>query len=143
MVDEATDIPPDTSPNDTSPGADAAGSAPLDSVLCQVFRSPRREGMYLYVDRGEGLARVPEALLQRFGVPEPALVFRLDGERRLARASARDVLNALAEQGFYLQMPPVPGAVTEDGAPGVRPGTPAQSPASPASASIEREDPSC
>lgn len=85
------------------------------AVICQVFRSPRRDGMYLYVDRAEGLARVPEALLKTFGSPEHALVLRLDGRRRLANADARAVLDALAEQGFYLQMPPSPMSVGESG----------------------------
>ena len=78
------------------------------AVVCEVFRSPRREGMYLYVDRTEGLARVPEALLTNFGTPQSALVLRLDAQRRLANADAKAVLEALAERGFYLQMPPSP-----------------------------------
>ena len=74
--------------------------------LVQVFRSARREGMYLIVDRAQGLAEVPEALLERFGRPEPSLVFVLDAERRLARAQAPAVLAAIEAQGFFLQMPP-------------------------------------
>jgi len=90
-------------------GVEAENSAAI--VLCEVFRSPRREGMYLYVERSEGLAHVPEALLKVFGTPESALVFRLTPDRPLARASAPAVLEELRERGFYLQMPPVPGAV--------------------------------
>jgi uncharacterized protein YcgL (UPF0745 family) len=85
------------------------------TVLCEVFRSPRREGLYLYVRRDEGLARVPEALLASFGTPQSALVFRLSEDRRLARVSAGEVLAALRERGFYLQLPPAPeGGGTED-----------------------------
>lgn len=76
------------------------------AVLCEVFRSPRREGLYLYVRRERGLAQVPEALLASFGKPESALVFRLSEDRRLARVAASDVLAALEERGYYLQMPP-------------------------------------
>ena len=78
----------------------------MRTVLCEVFRSPRREGMYLYVDKSEGLGRVPEELLAAFGPPQSALVFRLDAGRRLARVPAQTVLDALADKGFYLQMPP-------------------------------------
>lgn len=74
--------------------------------LVQVFRSARREGMYLIVDRARGLADVPEALLGQFGRAEPSLVFRLHAERRLAYAEAPAVLEAIERQGFYLQMPP-------------------------------------
>lgn len=75
-------------------------------TLCEVFRSPRREGMYLYVDRQEGLARVPETLLKAFGKPEKALLLKLDRERKLARADAAEVLRAIEIDGYYLQMPP-------------------------------------
>lgn len=66
--------------------------------------------MYLFVDKQEGLARVPESLLQRFGKPESALLLMLSPERTLARADASRVLEAIAGQGFYLQMPPLPDA---------------------------------
>ncbi|MFB3105055.1 MAG: YcgL domain-containing protein, partial [Pseudomonadales bacterium] len=34
-----------------------------------IYRSSKRDGMYLYVDRDELLSRVPEELLKRFGRP--------------------------------------------------------------------------
>jgi uncharacterized protein YcgL (UPF0745 family) len=74
--------------------------------LCQVYKSPRREEMYLYVDRGRGLADVPEQLLAQFGEPQPLMTLLLTPERKLARADAGGVLRRIAEQGFYLQMPP-------------------------------------
>ncbi len=77
-------------------------------MICQVFRSPRKDQMYLYVSKAEGLARVPESLLAQFGEPEPVMLLKLDGERRLARADAGKVLEQIREQGYYLQMPPGP-----------------------------------
>lgn len=76
--------------------------------ICTVYRSPRREGMYLLVDRSEGLARVPEALLERFGTPQESMTLVLTPERRLARADTAEVLQAIGERGYYLQMPPLP-----------------------------------
>ena len=76
--------------------------------LVQVFRSSRREGAYLYVALNEGLARVPDALLAQFGTPEPALRLKLTAARKLAQASAGDVLSAIGAQGYYLQLPPSP-----------------------------------
>lgn len=75
-------------------------------LICQIYRSPRKEGMYLYVDKQEGTERVPDALLTQFGVPEEAFTLLLSPERKLARADAAEVLNAIDEHGFYLQMPP-------------------------------------
>ena len=76
------------------------------SVLCQVFKSPHKEEMYLYVEKSRGLVDVPEALLARFGEPQPVMMVMLDPERKLARANTAEVLVDIAEQGFYLQMPP-------------------------------------
>lgn len=75
-------------------------------MLCEVFRSARRDEMYLYVDKQRGLVDVPEPLLERFGAPLPALTLILTPDRPLARVSAADVMAAIAKQGFYLQMPP-------------------------------------
>lgn len=82
-------------------------------VLCEIFRSPKEEGMYLYVKRQEGLERVPEDLLKRFGKPQSAMVLALTPERKLARTSAERVLACLEEPGYYLQMPPSPHADAE------------------------------
>lgn len=76
------------------------------SILVKVYRSPRQQEMYLYVAADDDLARVPEALLKRFGPPVEALSVELTPERKLARAAAGDVLKNIAESGYYLQMPP-------------------------------------
>jgi uncharacterized protein YcgL (UPF0745 family) len=70
-----------------------------------VFRSTRREGTYLYVERGTDLATLPPALLKVFGAPESVLTFKLHEQRKLAQAIASEVLQAIAAQGFYLQTP--------------------------------------
>lgn len=75
-------------------------------MLCQVYKSPRKDQMYLYVEKSVGLAQVPKPLLHRFGEPEEVMMLLLDGKRSLARADAAEVALAIREQGFYLQMPP-------------------------------------
>jgi uncharacterized protein YcgL (UPF0745 family) len=78
-------------------------------VLCQVFRSSSQQEMYLYVEKAKGLVDVPEVLLTKFGEPESVMLLMLDSERKLARADVAEVLAKIAEQGFYLQMPPTMG----------------------------------
>jgi uncharacterized protein YcgL (UPF0745 family) len=75
-------------------------------IICQIYRSPKEEGMYLYVKKEEGLAKVPEALLALFGKPQPAMVILLTPDKKLARVSAEKVAENLDTQGYYLQMPP-------------------------------------
>jgi uncharacterized protein YcgL (UPF0745 family) len=62
--------------------------------------------MYLYVKRQEGLERVPEQLLTAFGTPQSVMVFLLEPSRKLARVNTPEVINALEEQGYFMQMPP-------------------------------------
>ena len=77
-----------------------------ERLICEVFKSSRKEEMYLYVDKRRGLADVPEGLLERFGTPVSTMTLMLTPDRTLARAKAADVLAAIRDQGFYFQMPP-------------------------------------
>lgn len=72
----------------------------------RVYRSTRKQEMYLYVDAGDDLAHVPGELLERFGPPMEALSLMLSADRPLARADAARVLASIEEEGYYLQMPP-------------------------------------
>ncbi|XKE44140.1 YcgL domain-containing protein [Halomonas organivorans] len=75
-------------------------------LLCEIYKSSRKDEMYLYVDKRRGLEDVPEALLERFGQPVSALTLILTPDKPLARAKAAEVMAAIEEKGFYLQMPP-------------------------------------
>lgn len=75
-------------------------------LLCEIYRSPCKDEMYLYVDKRQGLTDVPEPLLKQFGTPQPVMTLILHPERTLARANVQEVISAIREQGFYLQMPP-------------------------------------
>lgn len=77
-------------------------------MLTQVYKSPRKVEMYLYVEKQRGLDAVPEALLLSFGEPEPIMLLMLDEERKLARVDATEVRKSLLEQGYFLQLPPTP-----------------------------------
>lgn len=76
------------------------------SLLCQVFRSAKKQEMYLYVDKSRGVEDVPDALLAQFGELAPVMTLLLTPERKLARADTEVVLANIQDQGFYLQMPP-------------------------------------
>lgn len=76
--------------------------------LVSIFRSSRKEELYLYVDRQKGLDGVPEELLERFGKPTLVMHLMLDGERKLARVQASEVLKSIAARGYFVQLPPPP-----------------------------------
>ncbi|MDX1588597.1 MAG: YcgL domain-containing protein [Oleiphilaceae bacterium] len=77
-----------------------------DQRFCRIYRSSKKEGMYLFVDKDEDLSRVPESLMKTFGRPQHAMDLLLRPERKLARANVAEVMQALDEPGYYLQMPP-------------------------------------
>jgi uncharacterized protein YcgL (UPF0745 family) len=74
--------------------------------ICSIYRSPRKNEMYLYVLKSDALERVPVELLSAFGKPQHAFNLVLTPERALAREDIHAVLANLEKQGYHLQMPP-------------------------------------
>lgn len=77
-------------------------------MLCAIYKSVKKEGMYLYVAKCDQFDDVPEELRQIFGKPQFVMLFNLAGEKRLQRVDNQEVQQAIETQGFYLQMPPPP-----------------------------------
>ncbi|WP_275288687.1 YcgL domain-containing protein [Halomonas elongata] len=75
-------------------------------LFCEVFKSSHKDEMYLFVDKRAGLTEVPDALLERFGKPIPAMSLLLTEEKVLARTTGAAIMAAIEEKGYYLQMPP-------------------------------------
>jgi uncharacterized protein YcgL (UPF0745 family) len=76
------------------------------SEPCKVYRSGKRDDTYLYVAHGRDFDDLPDTLRQAFGEPQFVMHLQLGPERRLARVEVEQVLAALAEQGYFLQLPP-------------------------------------
>lgn len=74
--------------------------------ICSIYKSPRKNEMYLYVLKADALKRVPEGLLAVFGPPAHAFDLVLSPERKLSREDIATVLENLDKQGYHLQMPP-------------------------------------
>jgi len=77
-------------------------------IKCQIYRSSRQEGMYLYVHPQTILNDLPSELLKSFGQLQPVMELELSPGRRLARENLSVVMKNLVTQGFHLQMPPDP-----------------------------------
>jgi len=75
-------------------------------MKCFVYKSNKKADSYIYVNQKDNFEEIPEQLLQLFGEPEFTLEFDLTEDRKLALADARQVIQSLSEQGYYLQMPP-------------------------------------
>ena len=70
--------------------------------LVEIFRSPRKQEMYLYVDKHSGCAEVPDVLLTQFGEPEWVMTLLLTPQRKLARADADDPGGARRRGGRFV-----------------------------------------
>lgn len=75
-------------------------------LICAVYKSPKKDEMYLYVDKKKGLTDVPDELQEVFGEPIEVMTLLITPEKKLARTDGAKVMAAIAEKGFYLQMPP-------------------------------------
>ena len=104
-------------------------------MICDIYRSSKRDEMYLYVARsnqqgasqanadGDNTAdpfeNVPESMQKAFGRATFVMQLELTQERKLARVSTMRVLDALQTQGYFVQMPPDglinPNAVAPEG----------------------------
>ena len=81
--------------------------------VIEIFKGHKKEEMYLYVEQKSGLKSVPDDLLATFGQTESVMVLLLTKDKKLARVTASDVLAAIEDQGYFLQMPPPPEALAE------------------------------
>ncbi len=77
-----------------------------DTLPCSIYKSPKRDRLYLFITRKDDFSVVPEALLASFGKPQFVMQVKLHPGRKLAISDVGEVLAALREKGFYLQMPP-------------------------------------
>lgn len=75
-------------------------------IICSIYKSPRKDEMYLYVDKKDLLKRVPDALVEMFGTPLHLMDMPIMNGRKLARVDVDKMLEGIKEKGFYLQMPP-------------------------------------
>lgn len=78
----------------------------MQAIEVSAFRSPKKDELYLFVPKEEGLDKLPKELLTMFGEPTHVMDFELTPERKMAREDAKEVYDAIQSKGFYMQMPP-------------------------------------
>lgn len=75
-------------------------------IICSIYKSPRKDEMYLYVNKSDLLKRVPDVLIEMFGKPAHLMDMPIMPGRTLARVDVKKMLEGIKIKGFYLQMPP-------------------------------------
>ncbi|MDW6003619.1 YcgL domain-containing protein [Vibrio mangrovi] len=81
-------------------------------MLCSIYKSAKKEGAYLYIEKKDDFSKVPEALLQMFGRPVLVMIMNLEG-KTLANVDIEKVKTSLKDDGFFLQLPPPPENLLE------------------------------
>ncbi|MCW8876643.1 MAG: YcgL domain-containing protein [Kangiellaceae bacterium] len=76
-------------------------------MLASVYRSNKKDEMYLYLVKKDDFSCVPEPLLKAFGQPQFAMQLNLAKRDKLSRVNINDVKQHLEQEGYFLQMPPV------------------------------------
>ena len=81
-------------------------SAAPDAVECRVYRASRQAELYVYLRDCVQAADLPAALVARTGELVEVMPLRLHAGRPLARVDVQAVMAALAQNGWFVQMPP-------------------------------------
>lgn len=75
-------------------------------MQCFIYKSLKRDELYLYLLRENDFSDVPALLLKSLGQTELVMPLQLSPEHSLARADVNEVIEQLQNQGYYVQMPP-------------------------------------
>jgi len=78
----------------------------LNMISTSTYRHHKKEATYLYVSQQFGWEKLPEALQQQFPKDHLVIDFDMSPERKLARVDGTKVYDALASEGYFLQLPP-------------------------------------
>ncbi len=77
-----------------------------DTTHCHVYRSKRKDELYLFLSNEEDFECVPEGIRKSLGQLEKAMELDLTPTSKLARSNAAEVVSNLKEHGFHIQLPP-------------------------------------
>lgn len=77
-------------------------------MLVYIYKSLKKDEMYLYLKSKDDFAAIPEALASIFGPPQFSMVFDISKREKLARVDIDIVKKSLEEEGYFLQLPPKP-----------------------------------
>jgi uncharacterized protein YcgL (UPF0745 family) len=99
----------------------------VPNMHCSIYKSSKKDEMYLYVARpsendaeaSNPLDVIPEALRIAFGRATFVMHIELTETRKLARVNVLHVIDSIETNGFFIQMPPEglinPNAVAPEG----------------------------
>ncbi len=69
-----------------------------------IYKGSKKQGSYLYIVKKDDFSPVPEILLKAMGTLEFVMNLDLSTQKKLAQGDIQQVIKALEQDGFYLQM---------------------------------------
>ncbi|MGR8930568.1 MAG: YcgL domain-containing protein [Gammaproteobacteria bacterium] len=75
-------------------------------MLCFIYKSLKKDELYLYLDKKDDFSAIPEDLFKSLGRLQYVMELQLSPERKLAREDVSRVMDSLENKGFFIQMPP-------------------------------------
>ncbi|MCL1603395.1 YcgL domain-containing protein [Succinatimonas hippei] len=76
----------------------------MGDQLVFVYKSLKKNNMFLYLARKDAFADVPSGLLDAFGAPKFVLMFALSKKRTLVKVTHEELSKALTEKGYFLRI---------------------------------------
>ncbi len=73
-------------------------------VVCEIYKSTKLDGAYLYLKKNSNIEALPTKLTETFGIPKHVMTFLLTPEKKLAQVEAKQVLEKLEDNGYFLQL---------------------------------------
>ncbi|MEI8207872.1 MAG: YcgL domain-containing protein [Methylococcales bacterium] len=71
-----------------------------------IYKSLKKDYLYLYLVNRDDFSKVPEELLNNFGKLEFVMEIELTEDKKLAKEEAKKVIERLNTKGFFIQLPP-------------------------------------
>ncbi len=75
-------------------------------MLCVIYKSPKKDQTYLFIEKRDDFSKVPTALMTTFGTPILVTLINLATKDKLGMADLAKVKQNLTKDGYYLQLPP-------------------------------------
>lgn len=74
-------------------------------MQCFIYKSTKKQELYLYIAKQDDFSNVPVAVLNSIGAPVFVMELELTPDRSLAREKTTDVIKGIEENGFFIQLP--------------------------------------
>lgn len=76
-------------------------------MQCFIYKSLKKQELYLYLDKADNFSILPDNVRENLGRLEFVMELNLSSDRKLARVDVTKVIDSLANNGFFIQMPPI------------------------------------